>query len=62
MFAGGGGGFGSPRERDPERVAVDVKQGYVSLQAARRDYCVALNADGSVDAEGTRRLRQSAAA
>jgi N-methylhydantoinase B/oxoprolinase/acetone carboxylase alpha subunit len=34
----GGGGYGDPRERDPERVARDVKQGFVSVQAARERY------------------------
>ncbi len=35
---GGGGGFGAPRERDPESVAADVGNGYVSREAAVRDY------------------------
>jgi N-methylhydantoinase B len=34
----GGGGFGDPRARDPERVARDVRLGYVTPEAARRDY------------------------
>jgi N-methylhydantoinase B len=34
----GGGGFGDPATRDPERVARDVRLGYVSPEAARRDY------------------------
>jgi N-methylhydantoinase B len=34
----GGGGFGDPRERDPERVARDVRLGYVTAEAAARDY------------------------
>ena len=34
----GGGGFGDPRERDPEAVAEDVREGLVSRAAARRDY------------------------
>jgi len=34
----GGGGFGDPRERDPERVARDVRLGYVTPEAAARDY------------------------
>ncbi len=55
--AGGGGGFGPPRERDPERVAHDVRQDYVSREAAREIYGVALRADGSVDAAQTERLR-----
>jgi N-methylhydantoinase B len=34
----GGGGWGSPSLRDPRAVAADVAQGYVSADAARRDY------------------------
>lgn len=34
----GGGGYGDPREREPELVAEDVQQGYVSAVAAREVY------------------------
>jgi N-methylhydantoinase B len=34
----GGGGFGDPAARDPERVARDVRLGYVTAEAAERDY------------------------
>jgi N-methylhydantoinase B/oxoprolinase/acetone carboxylase alpha subunit len=34
----GGGGFGDPREREPERVLEDVLEGWVSREAAARDY------------------------
>ena len=34
----GGGGFGDPPERDPARIARDVRLGYVSAEAAARDY------------------------
>lgn len=37
MFAGGGG-FGDPAERDRERVLRDVALGFVSPDAAQRDY------------------------
>ncbi|MEP7199526.1 MAG: hydantoinase B/oxoprolinase family protein, partial [Chloroflexota bacterium] len=37
----GGGGYGDPFARDPERVRDDVVNGYVSLAAAERDYGVA---------------------
>jgi hypothetical protein len=40
-----GGGFGDPLERDPERVRADVRDGYVSLAAAERDYGVVLDPD-----------------
>jgi N-methylhydantoinase B len=36
----GGGGFGDPRERDPAKVARDVRLGYVTREAAARDYKV----------------------
>lgn len=38
MRYGGGGGFGDPRERDSELIRRDVRDGYVSKTAARRDY------------------------
>jgi N-methylhydantoinase B len=38
----GGGGWGDPLEREPERVALDVTQGKVSAFLAHRDYGVAL--------------------
>jgi N-methylhydantoinase B len=53
----GGGGWGDPSKRDPERVAQDVKLGFVSREAAERDYRVALNDDGTVDPARTRALR-----
>ena len=40
---GGGGGWGDPFERDPEAVADDVRNGFVSLGAARTDYGVVLD-------------------
>ena len=53
----GGGGFGDPVTRDPARVARDVRFGYVSRDAARRDYKVALRRDGVVDDAATASLR-----
>ncbi|HEY3277975.1 MAG TPA: hydantoinase B/oxoprolinase family protein [Syntrophorhabdaceae bacterium] len=41
--APGGGGYGKALERDPELVAFDVAQGYVSLESARDDYGVVLD-------------------
>ena len=40
---GTGGGFGDPREREPERVREDVLDGYVTVEEARDDYGVALD-------------------
>jgi N-methylhydantoinase B len=49
----GGGGFGDPAAREPERVARDVRLGYVSPQRALADYKVALRDDLSVDVDAT---------
>ncbi len=58
MRSGGGGGFGSPSERPVERVLHDVRQGYVSVEAAARDYGVVCDpATLAVDAEATAKLR-----
>ena len=55
----GGGGFGDPREREPDRVLHDVIEGLVSPSEAARAYGVALTADGSaVDVERTASLRR----
>ena len=43
LRTGGGGGFGEPLQRDPERVRADVRDGYVSIEAAARDYGVVLD-------------------
>ena len=54
----GGGGFGAPGERDPERVLEDVREGKVSPGAARTTYRVALSDNlSSIDAPETARLR-----
>jgi len=34
----GGGGWGDPAAREPARIAADVRDGYLSAEAARRDY------------------------
>ena len=52
----GGGGYGPPAQRDPERVLRDVLQGKVSAQRARSVYRVAV-AGGAVDAAATEALR-----
>jgi N-methylhydantoinase B len=53
----GGAGFYSPLERAPELVRQDVLNGYVSLQAARDEYGVALTEGLEIDWEHTKRLR-----
>lgn len=43
---GGGGGWGDPLERDPERVLGDVRGGYVSVESAGKDYGVVVRSEG----------------
>jgi len=57
--APGGGGYGSPFDRDPEIIASDVMEGYVSVESARNDYGVAVDPfTGSVNMEETDTLRK----
>lgn len=42
----GGGGYGSPLEREFERIEEDLRQGYISVADAERDYGVVVSADG----------------
>ncbi len=56
----GGGGFGDAYARPPEKVVDDVNEGYVTPQAATRDFGVALKHDGAryrLDEAETQRLR-----
>jgi len=54
----GGGGFGDPLTRDPAQVLADVGQGYVSMEAAERDYGVVIDKAGrAVDEAATARRR-----
>jgi len=49
-------------ERGPEKVLADVRSGYVSLEAARRDYGVVIHQQGrhfTLDAPATAELRQA---
>lgn len=47
-----GGGWGDPLERDPELVARDVRNGYVSVAAAAATYAVVVVGDPDADPEG----------
>jgi N-methylhydantoinase B len=58
--AAGGGGCGNPLDREPERVEVDVLEGYVSIEKAKEDYGVIIDPETlRVDGERTRKLRES---
>ena len=53
----GGGGFGPAWERDPTAVAEDVRLGYVTTDAAKKNYGVVVDAEGQLDAKATKDLR-----
>jgi N-methylhydantoinase B len=57
LLTGGGGGYGTPNERDPEAVRNDVLDGFISREAAERDYGVVLDDGLNVDVDATRSLR-----
>jgi N-methylhydantoinase B len=45
----GGGGYGYPWDRDPERVLNDLSEGWISLKAATDIYRVAFSRDANGD-------------
>jgi N-methylhydantoinase B len=62
----GGGGWGEPLERDPMRVIEDIRDGMVSVEAAKSEYGVVAKVNGKggleavqLDAEATTKLRQA---
>ena len=55
--SGGGAGRGDPFERDPKAVQQDVRDEYVSREAARKEYGVVITEDGEIDYDETERLR-----
>jgi N-methylhydantoinase B len=57
----GGGGFGLPAQRNPERVREQVAEGFVSRARAREVYRVVIDDDGRVVPEETEALRAEVA-
>ncbi|MDH4144593.1 MAG: hydantoinase B/oxoprolinase family protein, partial [Acidimicrobiia bacterium] len=56
----GGGGWGDPFEREPERVLRDVRDGVISATAAARDYGVVVTSDGrGIDEAATSETRKA---
>ena len=56
----GGGGYGDPLRRAPEQVLADVRNGWVSLAAAERDYGVVISereSELTIDEAATAELR-----
>ncbi len=60
LFSQGGGGFGNPFARPPERVRDDVVNGLVSMEKAAEDYGVALERrerEIVIDRDATAKMR-----
>jgi N-methylhydantoinase B len=58
----GGAGYGDPTAREPEKVLEDVKEGLVTLEAAREQYAVEIisTSDGyQIDSQTTAELRDN---
>lgn len=51
-----GGGYGDPLQREPARVAADLREGYLTPERARRTYGVVMNGS-EVDEAATATLR-----
>lgn len=59
----GGGGYGEPTSRDPERVLDDVLEGWITRERAREVYGVVIEAEGAdmlIDKTATQALRTGA--
>jgi N-methylhydantoinase B len=62
LVCAGGGGYGDPLGRDPQKVIDDIAAGTVSPAAAREVYGVVVNGGGEMpvfDADGTQTQRQA---
>jgi N-methylhydantoinase B len=59
LRSGGGGGYGSPLERDLATLERDVRRGYVSRKSAEENYGVVFAGDAlEIDAAATARNRE----
>lgn len=57
LRSGGGGGYGSPLERDIASVERDVRCGYVTREQAETNYGVVFAKDAAIDAKATAKRR-----
>ncbi|MGH2974188.1 MAG: hydantoinase B/oxoprolinase family protein [Solirubrobacterales bacterium] len=58
-LSAGGGGYGSPLERTPDRVGHDVREGWISPERSREIYGVVVDGAGEVDVTATDELRSA---
>jgi len=56
-YSCGGGGYGPPVERPADKVAHDVREKWVSVEAAKATYGVVVDAAGVIDTAATDKLR-----
>ena len=56
-ISSGGGGYGVPESREPERVAADVAEGWITRQRALDIYRVEVDDSGRLDVDATMKLR-----
>jgi len=54
---GGGGGYGDPYKREPERVLDDFINEYISREHAQKEYGVVITEARTIDYEATKKLR-----
>jgi len=60
LSTAGGGGYGSPLEREPEEVLKDVVLGNISFTQAKMEYGVVINQESfTIDQKETKRLRKA---
>lgn len=52
FVSNGAGGWGDPLDREPRRVLIDVRDEYVTIEGAARDYGVVVVGDPVCDPEG----------
>ncbi|MEM3481216.1 MAG: hydantoinase B/oxoprolinase family protein [Candidatus Korarchaeum sp.] len=59
LRSAGGGGWGSPLDRDPKLVQWDVKNDYITIETARNVYGVVIDPKTlEIDMEATKKLRE----
>jgi N-methylhydantoinase B len=59
FITGMGGGYGNPKERDPQAVLDDVIDGYITQETAEDVYGVVILEDPlHIDTEATKRMRE----
>ena len=61
QYAGGGGGYGEPMKREANLVVAEVRNGVISIEAARNVYGVVVTGDDyTIDETATAALRRNA--